>query len=51
MEYYEMIKEYTYEQLVYESVIIKRQKQNLYIQEKELEKEFERRLEERNSKK
>lgn len=46
-KYSEMIKSYTFEQLVYESAILKKQKQNLYIQEKELEEEFKRRLEEK----
>lgn len=44
-KYSEIIKKYTFEQLVYESAILKKQKQNLYIQEKELEEEFKRRLE------
>lgn len=44
-KYSEIIKSYTFEQLVYESAILKKQKQNLYIQEKELEEEFKRRLE------
>lgn len=44
-KYSETIKGYTFEQLVYESAILKKQKQNLYIQEKELEEEFKRRLE------
>lgn len=44
-KYSEIIKKYTFEQLVYESAILKKQKTNLYIQEKELEQEFARRLE------
>ena len=44
-KYSEIIKKYTYEQLVYESAILKKEKTNLYIKEKELEEEFRRRLE------
>ena len=46
MEYKEMIKEYTFEQLVYERVILDKMKDNLYIQDKELREEFKRRLNE-----
>lgn len=46
-KYSDIIKEYTFEQLVYESAILKKQKQNLYIREKELEQEFSRRLEDK----
>lgn len=46
-KYSEIIKKYTFEQLVYESAILKKEKQNLYIKEKELEQEFNRRLEEK----
>lgn len=44
-KYSEVIKRYTFEQLVYERVILDKQKNNLYIQDKELKEEFERRLE------
>lgn len=44
-KYSEIIKNYTFEQLVYERVIIDKQKDNLYIQDKELKEEFKRRLE------
>jgi len=44
-KYSEIIKKLTFEQLVYEMALIKKQKNNLYIQEKELEEEFKRRLE------
>lgn len=44
-KYSEIIKKYTFEQLVYESVILKKEKQNLYIKEKELDEEYKRRLE------
>lgn len=44
-KYSEIIKKYTFEQLVYESALLKKKKTNLYIQEKELEDEFKRRLE------
>ena len=43
--YSEKLKKYTFEQLVYERAILKKEKTNLYIREKELEEEFERRLE------
>lgn len=45
-KYSEIIKGYTYEQLVFEMAILKREKANLYIKEKELENEFQRRLQE-----
>ena len=44
-KYSEIIKGYTFEQFVYERVIIDKQKDNLYIQDKELKEEFKRRLE------
>ena len=46
MEYKEIIKTYTYEQLVYERAILDKQKKNLYIQDNELTEEFKRRLNE-----
>ena len=46
MEYKELLKTLTYEQLVYELAIFKKEKTNLYIKEKELEEELKRRLEE-----
>ncbi len=44
-KYSEIIKKYTFEQLVYERSILDKQKDNLYIQDKELKEEFKRRLE------
>ena len=44
MEYRELIKTYTFEQLVYERAILDKQKENIYIQDKELKDEFKRRL-------
>ncbi len=44
-KYSEIIKNYTFEQLVYERSILDKQKENLYIQDKELKEEFKRRLE------
>lgn len=44
-KYSEIIKGYSFEQLVYERVILDKQKDNLYIQDKELKEEFKRRLE------
>ena len=44
-KYSEIIKNYTFEQLVYERSILDKQKDNLYIQDKELKEEFKRRLE------
>ena len=46
MEYKEIIKNYSFEQLVYERAILDKQKNNLYIQDKELTEEFKRRLNE-----
>lgn len=46
-KYSEIIKKYTYEQLVYERAILDKEKANLYIKDKELNNEFKRRLEER----
>lgn len=45
-KYSEIIKKYTSEQLVYERAIIEKEKDNLYIRDKELKEEFKRRLEE-----
>lgn len=47
-KYSEIIKGYSFEQLVYERVILDKQKDNLYIQDKELKEEFKRRLENKN---
>ena len=47
-KYAEILKSYTFKQLVYESAILKKEKTNLYIREKELEEEFKRRLEEKS---
>ena len=44
-KYSEIIKNYTFEQLVNERSILDKQKENLYIQDKELKEEFKRRLE------
>lgn len=46
-KYSEIIKNYTYEQLVYERAILDKEKSNLYIKDKELNNEFKRRLEEK----
>lgn len=46
-KYSEIIKAYTYEQLVYERAILEKEKANLYIKDKELSNEFKRRLEEK----
>ncbi|MFR8116866.1 MAG: hypothetical protein ACLVAK_07690 [Clostridia bacterium] len=43
-KYSEIIKNYSFEQLVYERSILDKQKDNLYIQDKELRGEFKRRL-------
>lgn len=43
-KYSEIIKNYSFEQLVYERSILDKQKDNLYIQDKELREEFKRRL-------
>ena len=48
-KYSESIKSYTWEQLVYERAIINKRKTDLYIQDKELDAEFKRRLEEKNN--
>ena len=45
-KYSETIKKYTFEQLVYERAILEKEKDNLYIKEKELKEEFKRRLSE-----
>lgn len=45
-KYSEIIKKYTFEQLVYERAILDKEKANLYIKDKELNSEFKRRLEE-----
>ncbi len=47
MEYKEKLKSLDYRQLVYEMAILKKEKANLYIKEKELEDEFKRRLEDK----
>ena len=47
MEYAELIKNYTFEQLVYERAIVDKEKTNIYIKDKELTNEFKRRLEEK----
>ena len=46
-KYSEIIKGYTFEQLVYERVILDKEKSNIYIKDKELSNEFKRRLEEK----
>lgn len=43
----EILKGYTFEQLVYAKAINNKQKTDIYIQEKEIDAEFKRRLEER----
>jgi len=45
-KYSNIIKDYTYEQLVYERAIMDNKKKELYIQDKELNDEFQRRLKE-----
>ena len=45
LKYSEIIKNYTFEQLVYARTILDKQKEDLYIQDKELKEEFKRRLE------
>jgi len=47
MEYKEIIKKYTFEQLVYERAIVDKEKTNIYIKDKELNEEFKRRLEQK----
>jgi len=44
-KYSEIIKSYTYEQLVYERAIVDKEKSDVYIKDKELSNEFKRRLE------
>ena len=44
-KYAEIIKGYTAEQLIYERAILDKMKTNIYIQDKELSNEFNRRLE------
>lgn len=46
-KYSEIIKGYTFEQLVYERAIVDKEKSNIYIKDKELNNEFKRRLEEK----
>lgn len=46
-KYSEIIKNYSFEQLVYERAILEKEKSNLYIKDKELDAEFKRRLEEK----
>jgi hypothetical protein len=46
-KYSEIIKSYTFEQLVYERAIVDKEKTNIYIKDKELNNEFKRRLEEK----
>lgn len=46
-KYSEIIKNYSFEQLVYERAILEKEKSNLYIKDKELDDEFKRRLEEK----
>ena len=43
-KYSEIIKNYTFEQLVYERAILEKEKDNIYIKDKELKEEFKRRL-------
>ena len=45
--YSEIIKNFTFEQLVYERAIINKEKTNIYIKDKELDNEFKRRLEDK----
>lgn len=47
MDYAELIKSYSFEQLVYERAIVDKEKTNIYIKDKELNNEFKRRLEEK----
>ena len=46
-KYSEIIKSYSFEQLVYERAILEKEKTNLYLRDKELDVEFKRRLEEK----
>lgn len=45
-KYSEIIKQFSYKELVYERAILDKEKINLYIKDKELNEEFKRRLEE-----
>lgn len=45
-KYSEIIKQFSYKELVYERAILDKEKINLYIKDKELKEEFKRRLEE-----
>lgn len=45
--YSEIVKNFTFEQLVFERAIINKEKTNIYIKDKELDNEFKRRLESR----
>ena len=46
-KYEEIIKNLTFEQLVYERALLDKEKTNIYIKDKELTNEFKRRLEEK----
>ena len=46
-KYSEILKKYSFEQLVYEKAILEKEKANLYIKDKELTNEIKRRLEEK----
>lgn len=46
-KYSEILKKYSFEQLVYEKAILEKEKANLYIKDKELTNEFKRRLEDK----
>lgn len=46
-KYSEIIKNYSWEQLVLERAILDKQMANMYIQDKELKAEFKRRLEDK----
>jgi hypothetical protein len=46
-KYSEILKKYTFEQLVYERAILEKERTNLYIKDKELSSEFKRRLEDK----
>lgn len=45
--YEEIIKNLTFEQLVYERALLDKEKTNIYIKDKELTNEFKRRLEDK----
>lgn len=45
--YEEIIKNLTFEQLVYERALLDKEKTSIYIKDKELANEFKRRLEEK----